>query len=70
VDTIELTECLFYSFVDHDIFMRHFGLGIGHLQYECQYEIRPDDHKNVMVLNSDNSDCSDVSDPLTDNLDT
>jgi hypothetical protein len=67
---MELTDCLSYSFVDRDMFMRHFGLGIGHLQYERQREMRPDDHENGMVLDSDDSDRSDVSDPPTDNLDT
>jgi hypothetical protein len=70
MDMIELTDCLSYSFVDHNIFMRHFGLGIGHLQYECQHEMRPDDHENGMVLDLDDSDCSDISDLLTDNLNT
>ena len=67
---MELTDCLSYSFVDRDIFMRHFGLGIGHLQYERQHEMRPDDHENGMVLDLDDSDCLDVSDLPTDNLNT
>jgi hypothetical protein len=67
---MKLTKCLSYSFVDCDMFMRHFSLDIGYLQYEHQREIRPDDHENIIVFDLDDSDCSDVSDPPTNNLNT
>jgi hypothetical protein len=44
-----------HSFVDRDMFMRHFGHGVGHLRYERQHEIDPDQsHNDGMEL--DDSD--------------
>jgi hypothetical protein len=37
------------SFVDRDMFMRHFGHGVGHLQYGQQHEIA-EDRDNGMDL--------------------
>ena len=44
-----------HSFVDRDMFMRHFGHGVGHLQYERQHEIDPDQsHNDGMELDDSN----------------
>jgi hypothetical protein len=45
------------------MFMRHFGHGVGHLQYVRQLENEPDDHDNGMELvPEDVSDSTDLSD--------
>lgn len=40
--------------------MRHFGHGVGHLQYELPQEIEPGDTDTGMAVN--NNDASDLSD--------
>ena len=58
---LTVTLRLSCSFVDRDMFMRHFGLGVGHLQYERQHEVEPD---AMMALDnlSDSSDKNDTED--------
>ena len=41
-----LTGSHFCSFIDRDMFMRHFGHGVGHLQYDRQQEIEPERDTN------------------------
>lgn len=54
-----LTKGLSYSFLDRDMFMRHLGRGVGHLQYEWQQEVRPGDNHTDMAVD-DASDSSDA----------
>ena len=68
-----LTKCLFCSFVDRDMFMRHFGHGVGHLQYERQQEIElmafegVSDSSDVAVESEDErSSCNGDSDIQVD----
>ena len=65
-----LIENLFCSFIDRDMFMRHFSHGVGHLQYEWQHE---PDHNTSMGLTlddiSDSSDDLDTGDSDPDELD-
>jgi hypothetical protein len=63
----ELTESKSCSFVDRDMFMRHFGHGIGHLQYDQQHEFKPD-RALEDVADSESSD-SDDPDSVTGELD-
>lgn len=58
-----LIECLSCSFVDRDMFMRHFGHGVGHLQYERQHEMGPNDHRDDTSMSPDDvSDSSNILD--------
>ena len=41
-----LTRC-YHSFVDRDMVMRHFGHGVGHLQYDKMAEPGSDDNDDV-----------------------
>jgi hypothetical protein len=67
---VVLIENLFCSFIDRDMFMRHFGHGVGHLQYERQHE---PNHNTSMGLTlddiSDSSDDLDTGDSDADELD-
>lgn len=60
-----LTKSISCSFVDRDMFMRHFGHGVGHLQYERQHEIEHDDHDDGEAL-EDDSDSTDSLDHTGD----
>jgi hypothetical protein len=44
------------------MFMRHFGHGVGHLQYERQHEIDPDRDTSMGQTLEDVLDSSDASD--------
>jgi len=59
-----LTESLFCSFVDRDMFMRHFSHGVGHLQYERQHENEPDHDTSMGGTLEDGSESSESSDNL------
>jgi hypothetical protein len=41
------------SFVDRDMFMRHFGHGVGHLQCERQQENDPNSDNDMALEDSD-----------------
>ena len=53
-----LIQSISYSFIDRDMFIRHFSHGVGHLQCEWQHEIKPN-YDNSMVLKDDISDSTD-----------
>lgn len=59
----------FCSFVDRDMFMRHFGHGVGHLQYERQHEIDSEPNPDTN-MGQTLKDASDKSDSDSDNPDT
>jgi len=61
-----LTESISCSFVDRDMFMRHFGHGVGHLQYDRQHEIEHD-HDDGRALEED-SDSTDNFDHAGDSV--
>ena len=54
---------MYYSFVDRDMFIRHFGHGVGHLQYEQLHKIESDhDHDTSMgrTLENDSDSLDDL----------
>jgi hypothetical protein len=51
------------SFVDRDMLMRHFGHGVGHLQYERQHETETDTTR-LEVESDDNDHDSDIDNCL------
>ena len=53
----------YYSFVDRDMLMRHFGRGVGHLQYETRHENEPE---MAEVESDDNDDVLDAGANLED----
>jgi hypothetical protein len=57
--SLVLTESISCSFIDRDMFMRHFGHGIGHLQSEWQHEIEPKDDISLGRTLDNDADSSD-----------
>jgi hypothetical protein len=57
-----LIQSISYSFVNCDMFMRHFGHGIGHMQCERQHEVQPDIMAVKDLSKSDSSDGVDTGD--------
>lgn len=50
-------------FVDRDMLMRHFGHGVGHIQYERQQEIEPDPGMAVDSNDDDTAETEEVEGP-------
>jgi len=64
---ILLTDCCHYhSFVDWDMLMRHFGHGVGHLQYKRQ-QTEPDG--KIAEVESSDSDMVDIEEDKQDGND-
>jgi hypothetical protein len=61
-----LTVCPQYSFADHDIFLRHFGHGVGHLQYDGEQDIGPD---TAVEPEGNNNEDVEVIEEMDDDID-